>query len=158
LFDGRPWLVCPEGADPDAVQTVEAWARDVGATIVQLSAAEHDAAVARTSHLPRLVASALVRVVDDAGATAAGGPAFERLVRTAGGPEAMWRDIFESNADEIARAILELSAVLEPIARELAGNASTEKAEALLHAAGQLRAELARASALAGVPAADRAD
>ena len=58
LFDGRPWAVVPHpGADPDAVSLVTELARLCGATPVTLSPAEHDLAVARTSHLPHLVAA-----------------------------------------------------------------------------------------------------
>lgn len=142
LFEGRPWFVCPEGADDDAVEDVERWIRGVGARPVRMTAAAHDAAVARTSHLPRLVASAVLGVVDGAGAQLAAGPALQRLARTVGGPETIWRDIFASNADEIAQALFELSALLVPVAEELAASGRTDRAEALLTAARRVRAEL----------------
>jgi prephenate dehydrogenase len=152
LFEGRPWFVCPEGADDDAVSGVESWIQGAGAEPVRLSASAHDAAVARTSHLPRLVAGAVLAVVDAAGATGAAGPALQRLARTVGGPERIWRDIFESNADEIAKAILELSASLVPIAEELAGSGKTDRAEALLREARRVRTQLEAASRGSGKP------
>ena len=145
LFDGRPWFVCPEGADSDAVNHVETWIQEAGAVAVRMTAAAHDAAVARTSHLPRLVASAVLGVVEAAGASAAAGPALQRLARTVGGPESIWRDIFESNADEIGEALLELTAILVPIAEELRSGGKTERAEALLQAARRVRADLGQA-------------
>jgi prephenate dehydrogenase len=57
LFDGRPWAVTPHvHADPAAVALVEALVRLCRATPVRLSPVEHDVAVARTSHLPHLLA------------------------------------------------------------------------------------------------------
>jgi prephenate dehydrogenase len=141
LFEGRPWILCGATADDDAVATVEHWVRDTGAACIHLDSAEHDAAVARTSHLPQLVASALLGVVNHARALPAAGPAFERLLRTAGGPEAMWRDILATNADEIALALEELNAALGPVESELARGQSGS-AEQLLSAARTLRREL----------------
>ena len=46
LFENRPWFVCPEGADDDAVKTVELWVEGAGARAVRLTAGEHDAAIA----------------------------------------------------------------------------------------------------------------
>ena len=58
LFDGRPWAVTPhETSDPEAVELVEALARLCGAVPVRLSPVEHDRAVARTSHVPHLLAA-----------------------------------------------------------------------------------------------------
>jgi len=121
LFRGSNWLLCGNstGADTDAVQTVEALVASLGATAISLDPEQHDAAVARTSHLPQLLASALATLADKHAGAGAAGPAFERATRAAGGPESVWRDIFASNADEIARAIRELCAELEPIAGEL---------------------------------------
>jgi prephenate dehydrogenase len=57
LFDGRPWAVTPHvHADPAAVGLVEELVRLCRATPVRLSPVEHDVAVARTSHLPHLLA------------------------------------------------------------------------------------------------------
>lgn len=139
LFRGRNWLLCPGEADRDAVQQVEALIAALGAKSIALSAADHDAAVARTSHLPQLLASALrVLGARHAGAGAAG-PAFERATGAAGGPEPLWHDIFSSNADEIARAIRELCAELEPVACELADGQRITRALGLLDRARRLR-------------------
>jgi prephenate dehydrogenase len=148
LFDGRPWILCGEDADSDAVESVEQWVRRTGGAPVHLSAAAHDAAVARTSHLPQLVASALLGMVGARSAAVTGGPAFERLTRTAGGPQAMWRDIFMSNADEIAAALGELIRALSSVQAELSRGSSSAQADALLEAARQVRYELQRAGAV----------
>jgi len=133
LFEARPWVLCPEGVEPSALAAVEHLVTLVGARPVFMSAAEHDRAVALTSHAPRLVSSALTVLVERAAAFDAAGPAFERLMRGAGGAPEMWRDVLQSNADEVARALRMLLAELEACADEL------ERSE-LEHSLGTLAA------------------
>jgi prephenate dehydrogenase len=142
LFEGKRWLVCPDGSDRDAVERVERSISTVGAHTISLSASDHDRAVARTSHLTQLLASALLMVGHAANAEFVAGPSFASATRVAGGPEAMWQDIFATNADEIAAALAELVSELAPVQRELA------QAPAVLDAARDLltraRLELGR--------------
>lgn len=119
LFQGRTWLVCPEHADPLAVDAVERMVARVGAQPARIAAQAHDRAVAVTSHAPRLVASVLMALAEQEQALAAAGPAFERITRGAGGSLEMWRDILGSNADEVARALRCLVKELESCAVEL---------------------------------------
>lgn len=119
LFVGRPWLISPEGADPDAVELVERLVRGVGAEPLHLTIEQHDRAVALTSHLPQLLASALSVLAERRGASVAAGPAFESATRVAGGGEAMWRDILATNADEVCAVIDALCAELEQVTRGL---------------------------------------
>lgn len=140
LFQQRKWILCPERSDADAVALVEEWVGRFGAELVHMTAAEHDAAVARTSHVPQLLASALLVLAEKEVARRASGPAFERATRVAGGPEPMWRDIFATNGDEIALALRTLLRELEPIVSELTDAHGTESADALLARARKLRA------------------
>ena len=119
LFEGRPWLLCPEQSDLDAVERVEAFVSAIGARPVRLSAEEHDRAVALTSHLPQLLASALAVLAERKHADVAAGPAFQSATRVAGGGEAMWHDILATNADEVSLALDALGAELDGIARSL---------------------------------------
>jgi hypothetical protein len=52
----------------------------------------------------------------------------------------MWRDIFASNGDEVARALRELFAELGPVLAELEAGTGTGSADSLLARARQLRA------------------
>lgn len=148
LFQGRPWVLCPEGVDPAALAGFEALVCALGARPIRLSAVEHDRAVAVTSHAARLAASALLVVADRADAFAAAGPAFDRVRRGAGGEAGVWHDILASNADEVARALRELTALLEAAAAELADAGSPELALELLagaeRAAARYRSEHGR--------------
>lgn len=119
LFEGRPWVLCPEQCEPAALAAVERLVTLIGAHPVRMTAAVHDRAVAVTSHAPRLVASVLMALGEQQQALAAAGPAFERITRGAGGSLEMWRDVLDSNADEVARALRLLMAELEQCASEL---------------------------------------
>jgi prephenate dehydrogenase len=113
LFRGRRWILCPEQSDADAVDEVAALVTRLGAAVVRLSATEHDRAVALTSHVTQLVASALAAVAIESGAEPAVGPAFERTTQAAGGPEQIWDDILTTNADSVATALGEIAVELE---------------------------------------------
>lgn len=119
LFEGRTWIICPGQAEPAARQTVAEMVALTGAHLVELSPEAHDRAVAVTSHLPQLLASSLLTLAEDQHARVAMGPAFERATRGAGGLESMWSDIFETNADEVARAAEVLSKELSKVATGL---------------------------------------
>lgn len=147
LFEGRPWVVCPDGVEPGALASVEQLVRRIGAEPVRMSAGDHDRAVALTSHAPRIIASALTALVHREGAHAAAGPAFERLAQGAGGSAEMWRDVLGSNADEVARALRLILGELEACAQELEAGVSLDGSLELLAAA-----ERARAAFLLGRP------
>jgi prephenate dehydrogenase len=66
LFVDRPVIVTPtEASDPAAVAEVDAFWQAVGGRIVRMSPAEHDVALAQTSHFPHLLASALAAATPD---------------------------------------------------------------------------------------------
>lgn len=119
LFAGQTWLLCPEASDVDAVLRVEQLITLVGAKSVHLSIAAHDRAVAYTSHVPQLFASALAVISARAGALPAAGPAYRATTRSAGGAASMWQDIFAANADEISVVLRELAAELSRVAEGL---------------------------------------
>ncbi len=119
LFEGRSWIICPEQSNPEAVQRVSEMITLTGAHLVELSPEAHDRAVAITSHLPQLLASTLFTLAEEQQARVAMGPAFERATRGAGGLESMWTDIFETNADEVARAAEAVSQELSKVAAGL---------------------------------------
>jgi prephenate dehydrogenase len=121
LFQGRPWVLCPERASALALDAVERLVTRIGARPVRMPAVAHDRAVAVTSHAPRLVASVLMALAEREQALDAAGPAFERITRGAGGALEMWRDVLGSNADEVARALRALIRELEGCASELEG-------------------------------------
>lgn len=119
LFQQQTWLLCPENSEPEALARVEQLLALVGAQSVHLSIEAHDRAVAYTSHVPQLVASALSVLASRAGALPAAGPAYRATTRSAGGAEIMWRDIFAANADETSVVLKQLASELQRVAEGL---------------------------------------
>jgi prephenate dehydrogenase len=120
LFAGRPWILCAGSADPSATRRVEELVQLVGAVPLHMTAEQHDRAVALTSHVPQVLASALTVLAEERRAANTGGPAFEQMTRTAGGAASMWGDVFATNGDEVADALRAVSNELLGLADALA--------------------------------------
>ena len=76
----------------------------------------HDRAVARISHLPQLLSTALAAAVAKSSSTEDGrlaGPGFSDMTRLAASRWAVWEDICRTNADEIACALAEMVREME---------------------------------------------
>jgi len=116
LLDGAVCAVTPTAAsDAASIGAVTAFWESLGSRVVNLSAADHDAIVARTSHLPHVLASALVNAVltsPRAGECDFLGSGFRDTTRLASGGAGMWRDIAMDNADAISTALEELQSEL----------------------------------------------
>ncbi len=111
LFDGRPWAITPdEGAEPAAVALVEALAELCGAVPVRLSPEEHDRAVARTSHLPHLLAALAAGALADAPAEhlALSGQGVRDVTRIAAGDPVLYGQIVAANATAVGELLAEL--------------------------------------------------
>jgi prephenate dehydrogenase len=101
LFLDRVVIVTPEATTPaDRLQALGDFWHSLGARVVQMSADEHDRALAATSHLPHLVASALAVATPEEllGLTATG---WADSTRIASGDPDLWRQIFFSNRDSL---------------------------------------------------------
>jgi prephenate dehydrogenase len=109
LFAGAVCAVTPtDASDTATVETISKFWTALGSRVVNLTAANHDSIVARTSHLPHVLASALVNAVlaqPRAGESDFLGTGFRDTTRLASGEAGMWRDIVLDNAEDIARAM-----------------------------------------------------
>jgi len=105
LFEGATCVVTPTGRTPAdvLVRIVSTW-QDLGMVVRQMAPEVHDRLLAEVSHLPHVVASALVRAISEE-AKPLVGPGWADTTRVASGDAILWRDILLSNADEIAAAI-----------------------------------------------------
>ena len=111
LFDGRPWAVTPhEDADPDAVRLVTELAARCGATPVRFTPAEHDRAVARTSHLPHLLAALVAGRLTDAPLEhlALSGQGVRDVTRIAAGDPVLWQQIVTANTEALTALLREV--------------------------------------------------
>jgi prephenate dehydrogenase len=146
LFVDRPWVVVPGTAAPADVEAVESIARACRARPVRMAADVHDEAVAAISHLPLVVAAALVEAVAGSpDVPRADWPAARTLVasgwrdttRLARGDVAMGAGIAATNAAAIARRLRDLQAVLDAWLADLEhdGGPNGERIERRLRAA-----------------------
>ncbi|HYL09472.1 MAG TPA: prephenate dehydrogenase [Candidatus Acidoferrales bacterium] len=111
------------GRDPRAA-AFAALLKTMGAEPVWLDAETHDWAVAIVSHLPQLLSVALAGVVqeetDETGLPVSlAGPGLRDLLRLAGSPYAMWRDVALTNAENISRALDRLARAIEDLRARL---------------------------------------
>jgi prephenate dehydrogenase len=121
LFRDRRVVLTPLAQNPPgAVQKVEELWQACGARVARLDAEEHDAVLAAVSHLPHLLAYALVHDVasrknaEQLFSYAAGG--FRDFTRIASSHPEMWRDICVANRDRLAAELERYQAKLAELA------------------------------------------
>jgi prephenate dehydrogenase len=133
LFRGATVIVTPtESSAPGAVKSVVAFWEALGAArILTLEAEAHDHAVAAVSHLPHLVACALVdgaaRFAPAALEVAARG--FRDTTRIAAADPDVWQEIFLANRAALGASLRGFLTALEELARTIeAGDAPALRA------------------------------
>jgi prephenate dehydrogenase len=132
LFKGRRVVLTPleENAAKDISTVEDAW-KSCGASVSRMNADEHDAVLATVSHLPHLLAYALVHEVagrdnsEQLFSFAAGG--FRDFTRIASSHPEMWRDICVANRDRLLKEIEKFSVKLEQVKKLLDNPAQLEK-------------------------------
>ncbi len=112
LFAGRTVVVTPTAATAAATTSaIEKFWKSLGARVVQMSPADHDAALARTSHLPHLVASALAAATPES-LLPLTGTGWSDTTRVAAGDAELWRQILATNAVPTLKALADFETVL----------------------------------------------
>lgn len=146
LFQGQRVILTPTAeTDASAVKSVETMWRAAGATIVSMPAAEHDAILATTSHLPHLLAYALVDQLAQAPASRRVfdfiGNGMRDMTRIAASDPVMWRDICLANRTAVLQAISGYRAQLDRLAQAIE-NADAAELEAFFARAQAQRTKL----------------
>lgn len=95
LFEGKTWFLDARH------ELVEELVRDCGAVAVVVSAEEHDAAMALTSHLPQILSTALAASIDPEQLRFAGS-GLRTFLRLAASDASVWAPILAANRDNIA--------------------------------------------------------
>jgi len=111
LFQGKTWILTPtRKTNPRAVQTIRRLVGQLGGKIIQMDPKTHDSVVAGISHLPLLVAAALVNAVSEDKInrnkmknTAASG--FRDTTRVASGDPELGVDMFTANKKAVLKAL-----------------------------------------------------
>jgi prephenate dehydrogenase len=124
LFRGRRVVLTPLPAnDPRAAGKIEAAWQACGARVSRMSPGEHDKVFAAVSHLPHVLAYALVseirgrRNARQLFGYAAGG--FRDFTRIASSHPEMWRDICMANRDQLLKEVSGFSRKLSGIQKLL---------------------------------------
>jgi len=127
LYQNHRVLLTPiPESDADAVNVVRSLWEKTGGIVEILTPDHHDAALAATSHLPHVLAFAMVdtllsrQELDEIFRYAAGG--FRDFSRIASGETVMWRDICLTNKEPVYQAISEFEAHLHVIKTAIANN------------------------------------
>ncbi|MBS1269424.1 MAG: Cyclohexadienyl dehydrogenase [Gammaproteobacteria bacterium] len=124
LFENRTVILTPEeDVSGTALETVDAMWRLAGASVVRMDPRRHDELLAATSHLPHMVAYALVNCLarhpqaEELFRLAAGG--FYDFTRIASSDPLMWRDIGSTNAGPLIESMKTFRAELDALIEAL---------------------------------------
>ncbi len=117
LFTNKRLIITPtQTSNPEAVQKINQLWQSMGAIVSEMDAQHHDSIFAATSHLPHLLAFALVDMLGHKDEQteifkyAAGG--FRDFTRIASSDPLMWKDICAANKSEIMPLIQQLQTEL----------------------------------------------
>ena len=126
LFSNR-WCILtpPDGADPAAVERVQALWQGLGAIVETMTPEHHDLVLAITSHVPHLIAYNIVGTAADLEEVtqsevikfSAGG--FRDFTRIAASDPTMWRDIFLSNREAVLEMLGRFNEDLSALSRAI---------------------------------------
>jgi len=142
LFKNRRLILTPLAqTDADATARIDAMWRNCGAIIEYLEVEHHDKVLAATSHLPHMLAYALVHQLshlkepDEIFRYAAGG--FRDFTRIASSDPVMWRDVCLANSEALGELLEQYQRELERINRAI----KTEDHEELLRLFSRAKSE-----------------
>lgn len=146
LFQGAHWILCPDESTPaEHFQKLHELFTSVGARVISIPREDHDEAVAIVSHVPHIVASALVQLAtehaDEKQALfrlAAGG--FKDSTRIAAGSPQLWTGIAFDNAQALSRGLSEMQGIIGRFEKALSVGNRQEINDLLANAAEARRA------------------
>ncbi|MBT6892925.1 MAG: prephenate dehydrogenase/arogenate dehydrogenase family protein [Gammaproteobacteria bacterium] len=139
LFRQHKVILTPgEASNPAAIARVEKLWNGLGAEVVRMSVSHHDDVVAQTSHLPHLLAYALVDTLSAGGDSlevfeyAAGG--FRDFSRIAASDPTMWSDIFEANKEPLVQVLDQYLLKLETLKQLIESGEADQIKDVLIRA------------------------
>jgi prephenate dehydrogenase len=122
LFQGRSWILTPEAdCSQESKKLVLELIAILGATPIELSALDHDAAVAKISHLPQIAASLVAKQLTGTPSEwmELAGQGLRDTTRIAGSDEKLWKEIIYSNRAEISELLISLQNDLTQMIKSL---------------------------------------
>ncbi len=145
LFQGCTWVLTPTSlTKPETYGTLHGILRELGANVVAVDADDHDRLVAVASHVPHLLAGALMneasRIAEQDAILlqlAAGG--FRDMTRVAAGDPSIWPDVLFENRVAISQSLRALEERLSSLRVALTNDDHNTIAGDLLSAASARR-------------------
>jgi len=156
LFQGATWYLTPTSATSGVLfERLHRFVAALGARPVAIDAESHDRLLATVSHLPHVLANALVTQAagalgEEDAALPRVGPSFRDATRVAGANSAIWTDIYVANREAIAAEVDALVGRLR-VAAELLRAGEPEPIAAWNEQAAEARRRLLEADLAGGV-------
>lgn len=122
LFDARAWFLVEGKSSREQRERARGFVNGLGAWPIPVEAEWHDRVLAAVSHLPQVVASALMKIAGEAAGEEDlvwSGRGLKDTTRLASSAASTWSSILESNVDHVRPLLLKLSEELRDIAEQL---------------------------------------
>ena len=122
LFHGaRYFLTTTRKTNPDDYREVAGFVRELGAVPTAVDPEKHDLLMAALSHLPHLMAAALLKVASDISpeALSFAGPSFRDLTRVGASNPGLWSDILAENAPALGEALAHFAGAMAQLGSEI---------------------------------------
>jgi prephenate dehydrogenase len=129
LFEGARYFLTPtDRTDPEAYREAAGFVRELGAVPTAVDPEKHDLLMAALSHLPHLMAVALLRVASDVSpeALSFAGPSFRDLTRVGASNPKLWGDILAENAPALGEALGSFAGVMAQLGSEISNKEKME--------------------------------
>ncbi len=143
LYTGRQVIITPieRTLTAQLQKAVDVWTA-LGCRVLKMSPEQHDAAFAAVSHLPHLIAFALVNAISGQPQgkdyLSLAGPGFRDFTRIAASDPKVWRDILISKREELLTQSKIFQANLKAL-ELMISNSNTEALEGLIEQASNTR-------------------
>lgn len=156
MFHGAVWVLTTDGASEEDLVEMEEVVAELGARPVRMTARQHDEAVAQISHLPQVLAAALLRqAAGHPGALELAAGGFRDLTRVAASPSEWWAQLMVGNRASLAPVLRSFAQRLSAWAEAVEGEEEDRLRQAL-EEAGRMREGLVAPVVAVGVVLADR--
>lgn len=144
LYNGRQVIITPiERTLASKVEKVAQIWTAIGAQVKLMTPEAHDAAYAAVSHLPHMIAFAMMNgIMSQEQAKeflSLAGPGFRDFTRIAASDPSVWRDILISNSEELVGQIQHFQRALHALETAVTAR-NTDALEALIERASEARA------------------
>ncbi len=130
LFKGARYFLTPtERTGPEDYREVAHFVQGLGALPTAVDPDQHDLLMAALSHLPHLMAAALLKVASDISpeALSFAGPSFRDLTRVGASNPELWSDILAENAPALGEALGAFAGAMAQLGSEVSNRESMER-------------------------------